>query len=382
MPNTNDAIFDEFLEINNYPKRFSPPKEPFENEVLLINLLESAGPIFEAINRSDVSIKPLNPTVYVLDAFSLNAFAAIYKNQEFIGVNSGLILTLYQLFYRILAHPDILINIGDPSKEVEPPALKHLPTSLAHLRNVPPVIPRDPMRNMLADRMHVLAMTFLFVHEVAHLRNGHVDFAIKYQLSKSGPINVLEEISPSVTHDINLTRQALELNADWFAITSLANTIINESKKFGKKAGFLSSMIELNVLLSSVYLGLRLFYDAEQSTSKWELGNLDSRTHLPTPIRFFVIFDMLMGHLMLQYRYTDIRIPELLLRNTYNFGEFAVENLLGTSNSEPFVEAERLMKEAAFPHTEKIEARWKEILPELRLLAKANNLPEYHTAAG
>src|SRR5258708_5654077 len=63
------------------------------------------------------------PFLGIINNTSLNACAFRSNNREFIGITSGTIPLLCNLFYWMLCHPDILPSIGDVADEVIPEKL-------------------------------------------------------------------------------------------------------------------------------------------------------------------------------------------------------------------------------------------------------------------
>src|SRR5580692_800884 len=138
-----------------------------------------------------------------VDDVNLNAFATL---PDVIAVNSGALAILIAMYQCILASPKILPWIGDPEKEVTPS-----PISWAGFV-APAIIPNDPIRRAYALFLVVMAFDFMVRHELAHLRNGHVDL-----LNAEAGLSMLLEISDDTSIISALDFQTMEMDADCYA---------------------------------------------------------------------------------------------------------------------------------------------------------------------
>lgn len=160
----------------------------------------------------------------------LNAFAAVADRVFLVGFNQGTLLNIETFFSLLLSHPKVLPHIGNPEREVLWfKSLANCPWhdtlakiyAAADTESVPPAMfPVDPDRKLAAVRLTILAMDFLFYHEIGHLANGHMELIDDDEL----PI-VLAEAAGGLRATLDpLDSQALELNAD----THAAATIVGE----------------------------------------------------------------------------------------------------------------------------------------------------------
>lgn len=150
----------------------------------------------------------------------LNALATKNRDVYLIGLNAGTVNNLVLYFSLLLSDPRIMTGIGDASKEK--PWINDLagcdwrlslPSIIkgASLRNdVPASFPRDTERRLYAHRLAILAIDFVFFHELTHLAAGHLEFLG----SKNGSMRVKELAHGQLGLRDALDRQALELNAD------------------------------------------------------------------------------------------------------------------------------------------------------------------------
>lgn len=157
----------------------------------------------------------------VVNDARLNASATTWNEHNIIGIHGGAITNIFTFFHLLLSHPKVLPDYGFVSQEV--PWLVSLagcnwrdPLALA-LDNM--VVdksladsaqpPRDWLRQCIADTLATMALDFVFFHEIAHLRRGHLHFlnaeigAIKIDETRSVQQRVTQKAS-----------QAFELDAD------------------------------------------------------------------------------------------------------------------------------------------------------------------------
>ncbi|MGQ0763726.1 MAG: hypothetical protein ACT4OT_17160 [Acidobacteriota bacterium] len=132
-----------------------------------------------------------------VDNPTLNAVAAQYDNCYLIGCYLGAMKNIQGLFTLMLSSPDVLKRIGNPAKEkrwlrslescsfVTP--LETIISNAEIYELPPPDFPIDPKRKLYAHRLAILAMDFLFFHEMGHLVNGHLEYLQQaaVRLSKS-----------------------------------------------------------------------------------------------------------------------------------------------------------------------------------------------------
>jgi hypothetical protein len=149
------------------------------------------------------------PTMYpvfvgYVESLRMNAFAFVRENYGFVGLYPGSVLTIYSFFSNLLAHPNFFPTIGDPQKEEQWAGFDR-----AHIVR----IPKDPTRGSFAGLLSVLAIDFLFTHEIGHLMNGHAEL-INVKLGV--PVFAEFDVGQSKALD-NLTSQTLEMDADCFA---------------------------------------------------------------------------------------------------------------------------------------------------------------------
>lgn len=177
--------------------------------------------------QSAAKALPHLPPIYFdfFNASEFNAFAHRHRHPRMylIGVSRGAMGTLAVIFDRMLADPQILPFIGDPS--VEDARLPLIPNLGGdYIRSVESLpafsAPRDPVRFNYARKLGELAFDFMVAHEFAHIANGHVDH--HWATHGTGFIDELGvSVSSSATTSLAeaaLIRQTEEMDADATAV--------------------------------------------------------------------------------------------------------------------------------------------------------------------
>jgi hypothetical protein len=136
----------------------------------------------------------------------------------FIAVYAGAVKLIYDVFYRMLAHPHILPNLGDSSAEsIRQPFCAEgiynnyqqlLNSRKPHEKRMESVLPIDPRRMAYAERLAQSAVDFFIFHELSHVTYGHCEY-----LNTQG-LSLLMEIGRGRKKIDPITSQALEFHAD------------------------------------------------------------------------------------------------------------------------------------------------------------------------
>ncbi|MBN8695732.1 MAG: hypothetical protein J0L87_04310 [Bacteroidetes bacterium] len=175
--------------------------------------------------RQHTSLVKDPPVIYFDFIYNtkLNAVATITKEKVYlIGVNSGTIIILNDLFLRMMSYPTLVKQVGDPSVETQQnptlekyyfDATKLVSSKDSDFNYYEIAQPIDKVRQEYADHLIEIAIDFLVAHELTHIINGHVDY--KFHLFG---ISFFDEQNVEVKdHDEILTIQTLEMDADAMA---------------------------------------------------------------------------------------------------------------------------------------------------------------------
>ncbi|WP_333597278.1 hypothetical protein [Chryseobacterium flavum] len=188
---------------------------------------------FRITARETIS-KYTNLDIYfdIIDEPRVNAVASKLNDSYFIAIFSGTIQVFDYLIRKICAHPNILTEFGNSSKECKTTKVYNavIKNSIHIIEENPPVKPVTKERNRLSQLIFTQAVLNIIFHELGHIVNGHLNFL---QLSK---INYIEEVqieSTKLSSLESLDRQTLEIDADAFsAIETLRElfTIFNSQE--------------------------------------------------------------------------------------------------------------------------------------------------------
>jgi hypothetical protein len=158
----------------------------------------------------------------ILKSLDVNALAASFDEEDFIGINAGTIMYILNLCDALLSHPDLLKHVGEPISErydetfdprrglTDPDWLR------ARWRSTQP---NDPRRRGYARILGVQALIFVFLHELGHVEHGHVDWVC----GATGLRAMVERPSGAGPDLSGLDSQTLEMDADCFAASTMAH---------------------------------------------------------------------------------------------------------------------------------------------------------------
>lgn len=225
--------------------------------------------------------RPMPYVDYVNNA-QANALACTHESQDLIGIFAGLALVLHDAFTRMLAHPSLFPEVGDPSREVAAPPFK---PSLSALDVIYDRMPRgegeqlqpfteakDETRRLYAYGLCLMALKFVVQHELGHLLNGHVGY-----LEALGTPGL--EVAPPSDAMGALERQTLEWDADALATKFTIFTTLEESDEDPRPL-----KERLLMWAISVYTFFHVLYGTDP-------GALDfSRSHPPPSVRLKYAF--------------------------------------------------------------------------------------------
>lgn len=219
----------------------------------------------------------------LVESRAVNA-CANSATDDFIAINRGTVDTLLGVFGHLISHPSTWTRVGSPQAESVDRALGpslFLPSSETTLRHI---VPRCVQRQHFTVNLTTLAFHFLVMHEVAHLRNGHVD------MLKNLGIQELSEVGSSQepTGD-SLLRQTLEVDADSYAAAKSLGFAIERvgvvAGEDGPAAGAFRDAYgdyerALHTLAVSIFLLFRIFAPRDGP-----IENVGMGTHPPSWLR-------------------------------------------------------------------------------------------------
>lgn len=136
---------------------------------------------------------------FFVDDKEINAFATNINNIDVVGINIGVLITLYDFYNKVVDEqlfPEIKSNVEE--------------------------------RKDLIFKLQVMSFNFIVCHELGHLFNGHIDF---------GRLNLMKEIMNFNQSDRSeiIYNKTIELDADAFAMNRMLefneNLITNKLKE-------------------------------------------------------------------------------------------------------------------------------------------------------
>lgn len=164
-----------------------------------------------------------------VDSPDINAVAGKSDSLYLIGVNFGTLESLIGVPNALLSWPEVLPQIGDASGErpevfdlagiigvTWQPRSDRVNENGRRL-----LLPRDPTRRQAAICMTLMAMDFVFAHELGHILAGHLDFLGSQGLA----LRMNEKRSESAALSVPLFH-ALEIEADLDAGSMLASSVL------------------------------------------------------------------------------------------------------------------------------------------------------------
>jgi hypothetical protein len=234
MP-TDAELFDEALpNIPDVSKAKRLSEERIQDEEFrgfVADLKRDAKILLHQASMSRMLKRPFPRIVFdVTDATEAGAFAFKYADSYFISINLGLIAILCDLFLRLWTLPDVLLPVGDSSREqgqgkgvpLEFDAKNRIISENNNLIRFSTVSPNCPMRKSNAYSFARMSLEFVFFHELRHILAGHLD----YRGYKYGAFVISEFPVENTDLERRLVYQATEFDADGYGAHCLMHEIV------------------------------------------------------------------------------------------------------------------------------------------------------------
>ena len=154
-----------------------------------------------------------------------NAFCRKRGGKYFIGINSGLVQIIHDVYFQLFSHPLFLPEIGNAAGEDPQRAgsfahgfgarqsLAYSNSSFMTFREPP--IPKCENRFLMARILSFLTVEFTFCHELGHILTGSLDYLSSLQ--DDATICELNSEKDNLPRDQKIQRH-MEYSADSFAI--------------------------------------------------------------------------------------------------------------------------------------------------------------------
>jgi hypothetical protein len=246
------------LATKNFGGRFN-----HERPELFDNIVSRYNKTIEYYKKDPNLLKPLPSIIFdFVENNNLNAFAMKSDNKYIIGIHISTFVILSDLFSRMLANKNILPNIGNASLEKPIEKINDYFSNLEDLVNIEfkVVQPIDPIRKKYADYLALIALDFIFEHELSHIVFGHVDY-----LNEKYGLEIYTEINNSAINiKNNLDFQTLEMDADGTALARCCSFAVFEilNKGFFKidsdvkfiYSDYYSAFSTINFVITTLFL--------------------------------------------------------------------------------------------------------------------------------
>jgi hypothetical protein len=203
-----------------------------------------------------------------------------------IEVNLGATFLAEDTFFRLLSNRRVWPDVGEFSLEGEEPTLTDYCANAQDLFSFGTVgdaysrpAPRCEIRCTYAAWLNALCWDYLVLHELGHVLHGHFSYMVKGAAAFTFEEPSVQERPLSQRPD--LTRQALELDADTFALEWVLNTRIRgaPNERLGRPPDAPRAFVALDVV-RAIYTMQALFCGS-QDEQNHRIGG----THPPPRVR-------------------------------------------------------------------------------------------------
>jgi hypothetical protein len=365
------SVFQSFNEVfSKEGGRFDPENFHQIDRMLIFDWIT---PQIEDIIHSHIrnTSSPFDVEFGYINSPKLNASVElfVYTDKAYIGLNVGAAIIIFNYFFQVLSHPNLLVNIGDPrSEKYEKKKILGVTvninsdgTSELVYANGQPMIeyfPDDPIRLNYARLLSLHSIIFLIEHEIAHLLNGHLYLRSKNRL------------------DI-FSNQVLEWDADTWATSQGVSRIIKHTRQLPHEMPesvrwiYSSFEIDLSAWLFSINSLFLL-----NSSMPFDNDKLENYDHVPAPVSASYVSSTAL-------EYLSTKGTEELFRKYHemHLGADVIKQCLETlslltGNSIYKEEIKKAISEPALDHLDKLIFRWKEMRSLLEPFANVRKLPD------
>jgi len=241
-------------------------------------------------------IDPAHVHFVLRDDHSFNAVAGSDPSlaHHVVAVNLGAVLLLHDVAHAALAHPGLLVGIGNAAAETTGEFqfardIDDLAADDSTTIGIPQRFPVDPEREAYARLLGRLSLDFIFLHETTHVLAGHTRY--QRDLGRGLPLFQAMSSRPLADEATALRLHALETDADWFAFRILVSLAIRED---GVTASFdgLELDMQQRIRAATLAVFLVLMY-SDEAASDWQA--CFTRDH-PHPLVRQVALDPILRH--------------------------------------------------------------------------------------
>jgi hypothetical protein len=196
------------------------------------------------------------------------AFAELYNGAGLIGMYYPVPIIFQNLFYSALRNPTFWTSVGDPKTDATFDGVAEQVSDLEVLFNRGRLIhpPNCPDREFIARALAATCTLFIFFHEFAHIRNGHLDWLA---FRNGQPFH--SETEGTTAQVSGLERQTLEWNADSIAALLTCNLVGVISRGRWQTGSDEEKLLWISHLLTAIYCSFRVMSLLDDTTKPLEL---------------------------------------------------------------------------------------------------------------
>lgn len=340
-----------------------------ENQRMIDEILGTGNNFIRRMKMSNDKLP--SPYFNFIQNNSINAVATKFDGNYFVGINTGTLTLIHQLFLRMLSSNSILTKWGNVGKEtnttkIHNAQITNVDTYVLVRNENENIVPNDNLRQHLAYILTYHSMNFLMMHEYAHIIMGHLDF-----IGNQTQSFTFSENDDSIKLD-NLLIQTLEWDADSFATNIMMQEIYGSIETIDDCPEEIKSFYQnfddnLSLCVFSIYSFFRMF-----GMEKFDTGKLFKFNHPPSSVRQVSILSTI--HTICQSKGLDYAnsvanlIMTVVIEVEQAFEEISYQGF-DSSMLTLAVNPESLK------HLSFMQESWKQVRPLLAPFAKANLAP-------
>ena len=170
-----------------------------------------------------------------ISSAGINAAVDRRRRLYLLGINVGTCTRLMDLYASVMSWPEVLPEIGKSGEETPDNFdiakclnLKWQPRGVRSLSGSNPnLVPKDKTRLTAASVMTVMALDFLFAHELMHILGGHIDYL--HHLHYPMMVGETDNYRLPLTSTL---RQSIEIAADTEGVGMIGTYVIERSLLF------------------------------------------------------------------------------------------------------------------------------------------------------
>jgi len=354
---------------------FNPENFHQINRMLIFDWIT---PQIENIIRSHIknTYSPFDVEFAYIDSSKVNAQVKlfVYDDKSYIGLNVGSALIIFNYFFQILSHPNLLLEIGNSNSEkYKKKKIQGVTfninsdgtSNLVCAKGQPMIeyFPVDKIRLDYARLLSLHSIIFIIDHEIAHLVNGHLAFG-EHSYFSGNKLDIFSE-------------QVLEWDADSWAFSQGVNRTIKHislsPNEMPEPIRWVYSSFENDL---SAWLFSIISFFLLNSALPFDIDKLECDQHPPDALRASFALSTTLECLSaksnekLALKYQDMNLGVDVLKQSVD----TISMLIG--NPIYLEEVKKAFSEPVLYHIQRLDSRWKEMRPLLEPFAYVRKLPD------